>query len=367
VRKELKICFVAQNIYPLLNKNSNKDFIGGAELQQVFIGEGLAKRGHQISFITMNHGQNEIEELNGIRVISTFKPDAGIPVLRFFYPRLYKIWKALRKSDTDVYYVRCAGFILAPVVLYAHLKRKKVVYCGAYDTDFDPEKIVLPYRRDKMMYFWALKRCNAVIVQNVIQQNTLKKNFHLEGRVVHNGLSEQQNGRSAGEHILWVANFLPRKHPHLMIKLAKRFPQEKFVMIGGATDQKFKRDFLKQAEKVGNLEVKGYLPFKEANKEFGKTKLLVNTSDYEGFPNTFLQAWSHGVPVISFVDPDDLITENRLGVRVKNINEMTQKVNEFLGNKLTFSCQAIKDYFEKNLTIEKTIDKHEEIFQQVSS
>lgn len=358
---------MCQNIYPLLNQNSKTDFIGGAELQQALIGEGLAKRGHQVSFITMNHGQSEIENLNGFSVISTFKPDEGISGLRFFYPRLYKIWKALRKSDADIYYVRCAGFILAPVVLYAHLKRKKVVYCGAYDTDFDPEKIDLPYSRDKMMYFWALKRCNAVIVQNVLQQKTLQNNFHLEGRVVHNGLSELQNDRLTGEHILWVANFLPRKNPHLFIELAKRFPQEKFVMIGGEVDQKFKRDFTKQAEKVSNLEIKGYLPFKEANKEFGKAKLFVNTSDYEGFPNTFLQAWSHGVPVISFVDPDDLITENRLGVRVKNINEMTQKVNEFLGNKLTFSSQAIKDYFEKNLTIEKTIDKHELIFQQLAS
>ncbi len=75
---------MCQNIYPLLNENSKTDFIGGAELQQALIGEGLAKKGHQVSFITMNHGQSEIENLNGFRVISTFKPDEGIPRFKVF-------------------------------------------------------------------------------------------------------------------------------------------------------------------------------------------------------------------------------------------------------------------------------------------
>lgn len=116
-------------------------------------------------------------------------------------------------------------------------------------------------------------------------------------------------------------------------------------MIGSDRDPRFKEDIMNQAEKVPNLEIKGYLPFNEANKEFRKAKLFVNTSNYEGFPNTFLPAWSYGTPVISFVDPDNLMKENRLGMRVHDINEMVQKVDEFLGNKLTFSSKVIPNYF----------------------
>ncbi len=131
------------------------------------------------------------------------------------------------------------------------------------------------------------------------------------------------------------------KEPTSFYWVRKKNPNEKFVMVGGDRDPRFKRDIMNQAEKVPNLEIKRYLPFNEANKEFRKAKLFVNTSNYEGFPNTFLQAWSYGTPVISFVDPHNLIKENRLGIRVHDINEMVQKVDEFLGNKLTFSSKVI--------------------------
>ena len=50
----------------------------------------------------------------------------------------------------------------------------------------------------------------------------------------------------------------------------------------------------------------------EVNALLEHTDLLVNTSDYEGFSNTFIQAWMRRVPVVSLrVDPDRLLSPRR--------------------------------------------------------
>jgi len=42
---------------------------------------------------------------------------------------------------------------------------------------------------------------------------------------------------------------------------------------------------------------------------------VINTSNFEGFPNIFLEAWATGVPVISLnVDPGNVIKKRRLGI-----------------------------------------------------
>jgi glycosyltransferase involved in cell wall biosynthesis len=41
---------------------------------------------------------------------------------------------------------------------------------------------------------------------------------------------------------------------------------------------------------------------------------IVNTADYEGLPNIFLEGWARGVPAIALShDPDGLITQHGLG------------------------------------------------------
>jgi glycosyltransferase involved in cell wall biosynthesis len=367
-----RICFVCQSIYGALKNGSEGDRFGygGAEVQQLLIGKELARRGHAVSYITLKQGQKEMEQIDKFQVMYTFNPNEGIPILRFVYPRVAKIWKALRRSDADIFYDRGANFILAVVVWYAKLNRKKVIFCGASDSDFDRKSVPLHHVRDRILYRWGLRRCDSIVVQNSKQKRLLIQNFGRSGHIIYNGYSNTKYHTGIKKEILWVGTVKKIKNPQILLELAERIPTKKFVMIGGKRpgdldDERFYNDISEKAKHLANVDFKGFLPIKEVEKRFMCAKLFLNTSEYEGFPNTFLQAWSAGIPVISFTDPDDLIRKNHVGLVVENVDEMTHKVKDVSENNLAFPSDKIRSFFQNNFTIEKIVDDYEKLLSAV--
>ena len=229
-----RICFVSENFYGLLEQNSRLNLIGGAELQQLLLAQELSLRGYDVSFVTKNAISQKTHNTYKFRIFYTFKPDDGLPVIRFFYPRIYKTWKALKDTNADIYYVRCAGHLLGIVVLFAKFNNKKVIFCAADEFDFDKTRInrYLPYK-DKTLYFWGLRRANRIIAQNIIQKNLLANNFHKNSDIIHNGFLNLKSSSQTDELVLWVGNFKAAKRPELFLELATNFPNQKFIIIGG--------------------------------------------------------------------------------------------------------------------------------------
>ena len=132
--------------------------------------------------------------------------------------------------------------------------------------------------------------------------------------------------------MLWVNNLREFKRPDLAIDLAKMLPGKRVVMIGGPVPGK-EADFAQmqaEAAKVPNLEFVGAVPYADVNDYFHATRVFANTSDSEGFPNSFLQAWVRGVPVVSFFDPDNLIDQRGLGASPGDLQEMQAAINHLL-------------------------------------
>ena len=116
--------------------------------------------------------------------------------------------------------------------------------------------------------------------------------------------------------VLWVGSMAEVKQPELFVKLAEAIPEARFQMIGGHSGNQELYDWMKAAAgRISNLEFLGVVPFDEIDEYFGRASILVNTSMFEGFPNAFIQAWMHYVPVVSLnAGSDGLICENGLGV-----------------------------------------------------
>src|SRR5260221_1608868 len=106
--------------------------------------------------------------------------------------------------------------------------------------------------------------------------------------------------------VLWVSNIRREKRPDRILELAQRLPEARIHMVGGSLpdEESLFRDVKQAAAARSNVSFHGRLSYWGANRLYGRAKLLVNTSDVEGFPNSYLQAWIRGVPVVTLIDPD---------------------------------------------------------------
>jgi len=348
----MKICFVSGNVYPYLSGTYTEEKIGGAEIQQVTIGRGLQRLGYEVTFVTEDYGQCEGAYVNGFKIHKTFIENAGMPVIRFLYPRLIKILQALIRADADIYYTRGAGFLPGILAFFCSIYKKKFIFAGASETDFIPEKFIVPTLRDKILYRYGIRRAAAVIVQSECQKKLLWNNFGIRGRLIRNFLNEPAAiiNTPSREYILWVSTIREIKQPMHFVQLAKSFPSEQFVMIGGrdSLQKRLFKNVEDSAAEVRNLRFLGFQPFKETEKYFDRAKVFVNTSINEGFPNTFLQAWRRGIPVISYVNPDNLITEKGLGYAVSSEKELHNKLLSFLKEPEISKPSSIVSYYNEN-------------------
>jgi glycosyltransferase involved in cell wall biosynthesis len=363
----MKICFVAQNIYPPLSGKKHIKQIGGAELQQIFIGKGLKSKGYDISYLTMDWGQPEGQIIEGLKIHKSFKPDEGLFGIRFFYPRLYKTWKALQRADADIYYLRCASYLVGILALFCRIHKKKLVFAGAHDTDFIPNLLRLPTKRDKLLHQYGLRRADAIITQSVGQKKLLWKYFRRKCRIVPNFFPCRIKHiiQSKRNLILWVSKIRSWKRPERFIRLATSYPEETFVMIGGEPfrNKSFFAKIQNEAKKIKNIQFLGFQPLEVTEDYFDRCKVFVNTSVYEGFPNTFLQAWRRGIPVISYVDPDNVIDRNKLGIVVNSENELHHALETVL-SKPQWDQNLIFNYFQKNHSFE-VIEQYMSLFDDI--
>jgi len=109
------------------------------------------------------------------------------------------------------------------------------------------------------------------------------------------------------------------------VELAEALPDARFRMVAcpmSETPPGMAERIEAAAERLPNLELLPPRPRSELLEEIRNAVAVVKTSRVEGMPNTFLEAWARGVPVLSLnVDPDAKIANNDLGVAAEGSME----------------------------------------------
>ena len=366
------ICFVAPTTWPVLAGDASIPVVGGAELQQTVIATALANRGHRVSMLCLDYGQEDGAVVDGVTVHKLYRPDEGLPVVRFLHPRITKLWSAMKRVDADVYYQRCAAVHTGYVAAFCARHGKRSIYAGASDVDFIPGKQDIVYARDRMIFEYGLKHVDRVIVQNPVQAQLLHENFGRESTLIQNCFTPPPGSAAdpAG-YVLWVASLRVSKRPEILFEMARRMPRHRFVMIGGPdadpAGQEFGRRVRAEAATLPNVEYKGFLPFAEADRYFDGARVMVNTSKYEGFPNTFLQAWSRGVPSVGFVDTGSRQDGEPVYAIASDLDDACAQVDRLMSDDVQWrtASRRARAYFNEHHSVEAVVGQYEREIAQL--
>src|SRR3954462_1790374 len=161
--RKAHICFVAPYAWPVLSRDPNIQVVGGAEVQQCVLARLLADNGYRVSMISFDYGQPSPTLVDGVTVYKSFRPDAGVPVLRFVHPRLTTMWKVLREVDADVYYQRSSAMWTGVIAEFCRRNGKRSIYAGASDRDFEIGQEQIVHTRDKWLYRRGLGRVDRIV------------------------------------------------------------------------------------------------------------------------------------------------------------------------------------------------------------
>jgi len=249
---------------------------------------------------------------------------------------------------------------------------KKSIYAGASDVDFIPGKQDIVYARDRFIFEQGLKRVDRIFVQNPEQGRLLKENFGRDSALIQNCFTAPAGATADPKgYVLWVATLRLQKRPEILFEMARRMPEHRFIMIGGAdpdpAGQEFGHRVREEAATLPNVEYKGFLPFAEADRYFDGARVLVNTSAYEGFPNTFLQAWSRGVPSLGFVETGSRLDGEPVYAHAKDVDDACVQLKRLMSDDIHWRASAnrAKAYFNANHSVEAVVGQYEREIAQL--
>jgi glycosyltransferase involved in cell wall biosynthesis len=326
------ICFVGLNNLAVLAPEHDPSGVAGEPLQQTLLATAIARRGYSVSMVVADHGQPDGATWERVTTYKAYSQKAGLPILRFVHPRWTRLWSAMKRADADVYYASCAGALAGQIAMFCARHARRFVFRIASDSDCMRSSLLTKhwYWRDWWMYQQALRRADSILVQSARQQELLLGNFGAHSSIApllvdagRSDLGFQDRDIDA----LWVANLRAVKRPDVLLDVAERSPGLRFHMVGGPLRVALElfQTSKSRAARLG-VHFHGALEYRETNALYGRARVFVNTSDLEGFPNTYAQAWASGTPVVAFFDPDGIIARHGLGATVTTREQMVEAV-----------------------------------------
>jgi len=323
----MKIVYVNDVVYGYATGDPSAN--GGAERYGWHLTRALANSGWAVT-IGVQHALQEGEErqIDGVRFL-------GIGSRAHFLLAWYKF---LKKERPDWCFFQCADHLWGPMAETARWLGVRTAFSVMHDLDVQPRRALTRRQNWWRLYEWGLRRSDIIFVQHQGQRGYLPpswqaRTYFLPGIVplpVTYRPHPERNGTVA-----WVAVIRPPKRPDLLVEIARRLPEVRFVVCGAPTYKLWEagaiESIIGQLRSLPNVDYRGHVDPEQTLKVIEDASLLLSTSDGEGLPSVFLEAWAAGTPVVSVqIDPDHKIRDGELGVLAGTVDGAVDAVRSLM-------------------------------------
>jgi glycosyltransferase involved in cell wall biosynthesis len=299
----MKIAFVQDGIYAYASGSPRA--VGGAERNQWLLARALVENGWSATV-----GVRDLLKVGERKIID------GVEYVGIGHGQVLLAWhKFLTAERPNWLFWACAYHLWGTLVEIAKLGGIRTIFHAAFDSDVETRKA------------WGLSRTDKIFVQHERQLSRLSPQLRSKAYILPkvcmlagaDGDTVPVKPHAERErYVAWVAMLRQHKRPDVLIEIARKLPAIRFVVCGGPSTLMSAPDYseriINELRKTANIEYLGQVPPDKAQQLIAEAALLLSTSDTEGFPNTFVQAWSSGTPVVSLkIDPDRNIQRLGLG------------------------------------------------------
>ena len=304
----MKFLFLSSFAHLALDADA-KSVSGGAELQVALLARELAQRGHEVVIVGADEGQQDGRVLDGVRTRTGGKFHTG-GVLDTL-SALRRVFALIAEERPDFICVlgwtAWLGFLLRA--------RAKLIYICGSDAEVDGG-----YRRANRLRGAIFERGLRGAAQRFAMsehQAGFMRRAGLTCSLYRNLILPRMAPRVVEKDVdfLWVSRCIALKRPQLFLDFAEALPAARCVMIAPPEDRALYESVRARAAGLANVEFHERVPYREVQRFFDRAEVFVNTSEFEGFPNTFIQAGQGGATLLSLlVDPDALLSEHAAGL-----------------------------------------------------
>lgn len=305
------ILFHSSHAHLVLERSTTR-VSGGAELQVALLARELAGLGIDVVIAAGDTGQPDSSVHDGVRIRNAGRFQTGGPLDTLC--ALPKVVRVLREERPEwVFLLGWTTWLFILKALKPFFGYKLGFICGL-DTEVNGG-----FRRENpvrgFLFEYAMRRCDVRFAMTGDQRRLFEENG-MTCEFYRNLILPRSASRAPEKPIdlLWVSRCQPIKRPHLFLDLAGQLPEARCRMVCPREDVALWNSVSIRAAGIPNVEFIERVPYHEIQRVYDEAKLFVNTSEWEGWPNSFIQSGLGGTALLSLaVNPDRLFETYALG------------------------------------------------------